>query len=207
MRTLQSSFTLAWISDLTVDRFYASCIVAGFAFALLLLASGHRTSPSLLRWERVRGWGRFRIPRRIRTFAKNVSGDGNGVDFVPLAFGGGLVGLGLAGIALRDLVGLAPFPSLLGAAVLDAVFVSLFLRLLRAAFADTGREMEGSSLVGAIAQVSLAIPVSGVGSVSYSAGGKRHTAPARTADGRPVQPSERVMVVDLARGIAIVEEF
>lgn len=204
MRNLQSSMSLAWISDLAVDRFYASCILAGFAFALLLLASGGRAGKFRLR----RG-ARFRSrsPRRFGKFAKNLSSDGNGVDFVPLAFGGGLVGLGLAGIALRDLVGLAAWPSLFGAALLDAGFVSLFLRLLRAAFADTGREMEGSSLVGSIAQVSLAIPSSGVGSVSYTAEGKRHTAPARTADGGPIPTGERVMVVDLARGIAIVEEF
>ncbi|MCB9642468.1 MAG: hypothetical protein H6728_05285 [Myxococcales bacterium] len=65
--------------------------------------------------------------------------------------------------------------------------------------------LRGSVLYGMVAQVSLTIPASGVGQISFVSQGSRTSMPARSKGGLGLPSQTRVVIVDLEGPIAIVE--
>ena len=82
---------------------------------------------------------------------------------------------------------------------------SLFVRLLARFVTDSGREMEGQAIAGVVGHVALAIPDGGVGTVAYHSDGRRATAPARSSNSLALASGTRVLVMDIANGVAVVE--
>lgn len=61
-----------------------------------------------------------------------------------------------------------------------------------------------SVLVGSIAHVTIAIPRHGVGLIALVVGSRRTTLPARSSDGLALERGTEVVIVDLARRVAVV---
>jgi hypothetical protein len=77
-----------------------------------------------------------------------------------------------------------------------------FAKLLYSQQASSDLHMQ--SLVGAVAEVSVAIPPGGVGQIAVSAGGARSEHVARSADGRAVARGASVVVTGLGADSVIV---
>ena len=77
-----------------------------------------------------------------------------------------------------------------------------FAKLLYSQQASSDLHMQ--SLVGAVAEVSVAIPSGGVGQIAVSAGGARSEHVARSADGRAVARGASVVVTGLGADSVIV---
>lgn len=166
---------------------FTSALFLGLALAaLLFLAGGH-----LLRV-------RFRLPRVLRVRKRESIPGGTAISVS--AF---LLGFGGAGFLSSDRLFLAlPIAAVTGG-VLSALTIALFRRLV----GGEGVAMAGGTIVGTPCRVSLAIPANGVGAVAYHAEGKRHTVPARAADDAALSPDTKVLITDLRKGVALVEEI
>jgi hypothetical protein len=86
--------------------------------------------------------------------------------------------------------------------VVMAGIVYQFAKMLYAQQASTDLRMSG--LVGAMGEVSVAIPQGGVGQITISAAGERTEHIARTADGRPVARGIPVTITGLGGDSVIV---
>lgn len=129
---------------------------------------------------------RIRLPRLWRKRRESIPG---GTAISASAF---LMGFGGAGLILSD----RPFLAL-------PVVIGLLGRLT----GGEGVAMKGGTIVGTPCRVSLAIPADGVGAVVYHAEGKRHTIAARSAGNHALPSATRVLITDLQKGVALVEEF
>ena len=97
--------------------------------------------------------------------------------------------------------------SISGGIVAGGILRTLAIAGLRRLTGGEATAMQGGSLVGTVGRVCLAIPADGVGAVAYHAEGKRHTVAARSAANLSLAVDVRVLVTDLRRGVALVEEF
>lgn len=169
---------------------FISALLGGFSVSLLLfLLTG-------------RGFRlRVRLPRLLRARRERFPGQ------VPVTVSAFLLGFGAAGLVLSETLGFGAFVSILGATLSGGILVAAVVALLRRLFGGEATPMAGGTLVGTACHVCLAIPDDGVGAVAYHAEGKRHTMPARTADGHAVAPRTEVLISDLRAGVAVVEEF
>jgi membrane-bound ClpP family serine protease len=64
-----------------------------------------------------------------------------------------------------------------------------------------------TEIVGVVGQVSAAIRQGGTGEIVYEQMGARHSAPARSEDGGPIQKQEEVFVVRYEKGVAYVRRW
>ncbi|MFY9235466.1 MAG: hypothetical protein WAO58_13520 [Fimbriimonadaceae bacterium] len=187
----------------TIEQVFAVSMLSGLGLALILFATVGR-----MRLGRI---GRTGLMGRVSRIAPKTSYPTPNTSaerlpaFLPAAVGISITLFGVFGLCLRVLIGLEPWPSVFGALGLSIVLFAWLVRATQRLLANTGKPMEGCSLVGMIAHVSLTIPAEGVGSIAYSAEGKRHTIPARAQ--HPIEKGMRVLVTDLRDRIAVVEEF
>lgn len=166
---------------------FAASLLSGFGFALLLAVP--------LRLRRFSRGGR----RRLRLGRITIE-----PDLFPAAIGAFLATFGASGLLLKA-KGFEPGWSLLGALIIGMAASSLFVRVLIRFVSESGREMEGQAIAGVVGHVALSIPEDGVGTVAYHADGRRATAPARSSDRLPLPTGTRVLVMDIANGVAVVE--
>jgi membrane protein implicated in regulation of membrane protease activity len=183
------------LGSLTVENVFAGSLIGGLAISLLLYLSVFRMP------LRVRG-PRFRF--RLRRIAAKTDAE-HMPSFLPASVGLGITFFGLFGLIGRVLIGLSPVVSLALAGVCAAGLFAWLIHASQRFLANTGNPMEGSSIVGRVVRVSLAIPVGGVGAIAYSSDGKRHTMPARSES--PLGVGTRVLVTDLSRRVAVVEDL
>lgn len=85
-----------------------------------------------------------------------------------------------------------------------AALLLLLVRYLRTA---DPTEILGTPLVGSIAEITVAIPEGGTGQVALTVNGSRVTLPARSDSGRAVERKRAVVIVEVARHVACVEEL
>jgi hypothetical protein len=64
-----------------------------------------------------------------------------------------------------------------------------------------------TAVIGAVGRVSAAIRQGGIGEIVYEQLGARHSAPARSEDGLPIQKQEEVFVVRHEKGVAYVRRW
>jgi hypothetical protein len=64
-----------------------------------------------------------------------------------------------------------------------------------------------TEIVGVVGQVSAGIRQGGTGEIVYEQMGARHSAPARSEDGGPIQKQEEVFVVRYEKGVAYVRRW
>lgn len=173
--------------DQFAEWLFAASLLSGFGFALLLIVP--------FRFRKPLGKGRFRIRLGRRTVEP---------DLLPAAIGAFLAVFGAAGLALLS-QHVAETMALMIATGLGMVASSLFVRLMARFVTESGHEMEGRAIAGIVGHVALAIPEGGVGTVAYHSDGRRATAPARTSDSLALASGTRVLVMDIANGVAVVE--
>jgi membrane protein implicated in regulation of membrane protease activity len=165
----------------------AACLLSGFGFALLLAVP--------FRFRRFRLGGK----RRLRLGRISIE-----PDLLPALIGAFLATFGASGLLLLA-KGLATPLALAGGALIGMAASSLFVRVLIRFISESGREMEGQAIAGVVGHVALSIPPDGVGTVAYHADGRRATAPARSSDRLALPAGTRVLVMDIANGVAVVE--
>ncbi len=115
-----------------------------------------------------------------------------------------LTAFGVGGVVARYYSLSHPAASGVGilAGVVMAGIVYQFARLLYSQQASSEVRMHG--LIGATADVSVAIPEGGVGQVSLSSGGERTEHIARSADGRPLGRGTTVVITALgSQGVVV----
>jgi membrane protein implicated in regulation of membrane protease activity len=91
-----------------------------------------------------------------------------------------------------------------GLALSIAIF-RVFVRYVLAA--EGGSALASDAAVGRLGRVVVAIPASGIGSVAYEAGGRRHTLPACTVADYALGRGAEVVVVALEGHVAIVARY
>lgn len=166
---------------------FAASLLSGFGFALLLAV------PFRLRRFSRGGRRRLRLGRIVIE-----------PDLLPAAIGAFLATFGASGLLLHAR-GLEAGMSVLGAVAIGMAASSLFVRVLIRFISESGHEMEGRAIAGVVGHIALSIPQGGVGTVAYDADGRRATAPARSSDRLPLPTGTRVLVMDIANGVAVVE--
>jgi hypothetical protein len=87
------------------------------------------------------------------------------------------------------------------AGLFAAAALSWFIRTV---FVGRGRTMRHEPMSGVVAELSAAIREGGVGEIVYLRDGARHSMPARSEDGGPLERGVEVMVVRCDEGIAFV---
>jgi hypothetical protein len=115
-----------------------------------------------------------------------------GFDALPALY---LLGFGVIGMATGS-IGIA----LVGALVPAFLVAYAIHRALPEA-----RPVRGQAWVGESARVTVSIPESGIGRIAGTSGGARRICPARTIDGLPLPLGAQVWVVDVQKGVAVVE--
>lgn len=124
---------------------------------------------------------------RRRRFALPV-----GFDALPALYllGFGVIGMttGSLGIALIGAFG----PALLAAYAIHRAL-------------PEARPVRGRAWVGESARITVAIPEGGIGRIAGTCSDVRRISPARTADGSPLPLDSQVWVVDVQKGVAVVE--
>jgi hypothetical protein len=190
--------------DETIQRVFASCLLAGSAFSLLLCLAGSgfsrlRRLGAALRLPRLRlrGAAPLRVPR-VPRFASQPW-------VAPLLVGLLTTMFGAAGLVLRILAGWPTTASLVGAAVLGLAAALSGVWLAGRWFAETADQIEGNPLLLTVGHVSVAVPQDGTGAIAFVSEGKRVSVPARTRDGNPVPQGTTVIVVDRRGPTAVVE--
>lgn len=180
-----------WLSTDIIENVFAGSLIGGLAISLILFLSVARLP--------------FRL-RRLRILRRNSrSRDSEHLPSFPATVGISITSFGLFGLICRVLLKLDPVLSIAIAITLSVLLFSWLVVAIRKLLANSGKPMEGSSLVGSIAHVCLAIPQDGVGAIAYQSEGKRHTMPARSP--KPLDPGIRVLVTDLHKRVAVVEEL
>lgn len=113
---------------------------------------------------------------------------------------------GGAGIIFKK-VGWAPYiqiPAAFGAAFLVAGLVFLgFYKLFQ--LTQHSSEARQADLIGIEAQVTVRIPIDGVGQIGYTVGSSRYTAPTRALDGKEIGTQSIVKIVKIVGNIFYVE--
>lgn len=166
---------------------FAASLLSGFGFALLLVVP--------FRFRRIKFGGR----RKLRLGRIVIE-----PDLLPAAIGAFLATFGASGLLLRAW-GLDSGVAVASAAVIGMAASSLFVRVLIRFISESGHEMEGQAIAGVVGHIALAIPEGGVGTVAYHSDGRRATAPARSSNRLPLPTGTRVLVMDIANGVAVVE--
>lgn len=181
-----------WLSTDIIENVFAGSLIGGLALSLILFLSVARLPFRLRRLRFLRRKSRSRDSEHLPSF-------------LPATLGISITSFGLFGLICRVLLRLDAVLSIAIAIALSVLLFSWLVAATRKLLANTGKPMEGSSLVGSIAHVCLAIPQDGVGAIAYQSEGKRHTMPARSP--KPLDPGIRVVVTDLHRRVAVVEEL
>jgi len=208
-----------------LTKVYVACLVGGLALSVVMLLSGG--SVARFRLPRVRGprirLPRIRLPRLGRAVhvphAPSIAAAASQATrtslarippgTVPVFVGMFATLFGATGLVCLHTLGLPVLPSLVaagGASVLLTTLCSWALLGYFVAGTEAG-EIRGWSPIGAMGQISLAVPEGGVGAVAVRAAGKRVALPARGRDGCALALRARVMIVDMDGHIAVVEEF
>jgi hypothetical protein len=188
---------------LSIDATFAGCLIAGLAFAILAFPFAGRHMHLL---HRLQGRVRLRLPKThflvwLETRLQNVPG------VVPVVVCCLMTGFGLGGLVASRLLHLPVATSVVVGIAAAIILIVAALSALAHLFSGQAKQMEGSSLIGAVCRVSLSIPKEGVGSVAYIADGKRHVISARSSSGHELSKGSRVLVTDLRNRVAIVEEL
>jgi hypothetical protein len=66
------------------------------------------------------------------------------------------------------------------------------------------RESTSSVLLGSIARVTISVPRNGMGLIALVVGSRRTTLPARSSDGLSLERGTEVVIVEVARRVAVV---
>jgi hypothetical protein len=115
-----------------------------------------------------------------------------------------LTAFGVGGVLARY-YGLSHVAASLIGIVSGAAMSSLVLQFAKLLYSQqASSDLHMQSLVGAVAEVSVAIPPGGVGQIAVSAGGARSEHVARSADGRGVARGASVVVTGLGADSVIV---
>jgi membrane protein implicated in regulation of membrane protease activity len=116
-----------------------------------------------------------------------------------------LTAFGVGGVVARYYSLSHPAASGIGvvSGVAMAAIVYQFAKILYSQQASSEVRMHG--LIGATAEVSVAIPEGGVGQVSLTAAGERTDHIARSADGRPVRRGTTVVITGLGAHAVVVK--
>ena len=112
---------------------------------------------------------------------------------------------GLAGMLGRQLMGPgAALFTALGTGIVCAFLGDWVLSRLSTSTADSS--LEGDDLVGLEAEVTVPIGIGGTGKISGTLQGRTIELLARRAEGRaPLNPGDRVLVIEVSDGVAIVD--
>jgi membrane protein implicated in regulation of membrane protease activity len=121
------------------------------------------------------------------------------------AFLGGFGALGLIGRGAGVSLGWSLLLAVLAGLALSIAVFRLFVRYVLAA--EGSSALAADVAVGRLARVVVAIPASGIGSVAYEAGGRRHTLPACTVADYALRLGDEVVVVALEGNVAIVARY
>lgn len=175
---------------------YVFCAVAGFTFLLVSLVMGH-------------GHGQADGGDAHADDAEHVDHADGAHDSLPFLGTGPLsallCGFGIGG-TVGMVLGLPWLVSLLPAAVVgggmwggSAWMIRSIVRL-----ANAGRSVRADGFVGEQATVTVTIPVSGLGEVTFTSQGEVAVAPARSANGTAFSSGTVVTIEDMQEGVAVV---
>jgi hypothetical protein len=122
-----------------------------------------------------------------------------------------LVGFGFLGYVFHNAIASLALQFTFAIAIVGGVILALvFLTLLNHIFGGSGSVtvQDVSDRTGLLAKVSMTIPQSSIGEVSYvSPGGSRKSIPARSLNGQRLERGQEVVVVNYQDGIAEVDTW
>jgi hypothetical protein len=122
-----------------------------------------------------------------------------------LAFLGGFGSVGLMAHGAGSLVGVGLALAAVGGWAISWIVFRLFVRVMLAGQGGAAHQL--SSMVGKLAIVSGAIPVTGMGTIAYQIGGRRNTLAARTSSAESLPPGAEVVIVEMDRNVATVIKY
>ncbi|MGC4115462.1 MAG: hypothetical protein QM765_12830 [Myxococcales bacterium] len=128
--------------------------------------------------------------------------------FSPLVIACFLAAFGGSGMLYRQLFGDNPWlhaPLAAATSVALGFAIAFAIWKLTSTF-NSARNARATDALGTMAEVSVTIPVEGVGEVAYVSGGTRQTISARSADGKEYKQGSSVKVHRLKDGVAFVGE-
>ncbi len=189
---------------MTWENFYLVCFVVGFAFSLLAFLGGGLRWHLPFRWHV--GHGGPNVHLGHAGGAHGTGGQVSVFNFLTLAIF--LAWFGGTGYLLTRystvwfLLGLAVaiFSGVGGAAIIFA-----FLRALMAS--EHPMDPADYEMVGVLGKITSPIRQGGTGEITYTQGGTRHAAGARSEDGSAIAKGSEVVVTRYEHGIAYVRRW
>jgi hypothetical protein len=130
--------------------------------------------------------------------------------FNPMSLALFLVGFGIFGYLLNNIVPVA-YPIMFSGSIIGGLLVAIILlMLLNYILADggTATTLDVADRTGLLGKVIMTIPEAGLGEILYdSPGGTRKSVPARSVDGRRLERGLEIVVINYASGIAEVDTW
>jgi len=190
---------------MTWENFYLVCFVVGFAFSVLSFLGGG------LRWHLPFKWHVGHAGPHVHGGTPAQVGHGGAAqvsvfNFLTLTiflawFGGtGYLLTRYSTVWFLLGLGVAVFSGIGGAAIIYA-----FLKALMAS--EHPMDPADYEMVGVLGKVSSPVRAGGTGEITYSQGGTRHAAAARSEDSRAIAKGTEVVVTRYEHGIAYVHRW
>ena len=190
---------------MTWENFYLVCFVVGFAFSVLSFLGGG------LRWHLPFKWHLGHAGPHLHAGPHAHAGHGGGAqvsvfNFLTLTiflawFGGtGYLLTRYSTVWFLLGLGVAVFSGIGGAAIIFA-----FLKALMAS--EHPMDPADYEMVGVLGKVTSPIRQGGTGEITYSQGGTRHAAGARSEDGAAIAQGTEVVVTRYEHGLAYVRRW
>lgn len=190
---------------MTWENFYLVCFVVGFAFSVISFLGGG------MRWHLPFKWHVGHIGAHVHAGPHAHVGPGGGgqvsvFNFLTLTiflawFGGtGYLLTRYSTVWFLLGLGVALFSGIGGAAIIFA-----FLKALMAS--EHPMDPADYEMVGVLGKVSSPIRAGGTGEITYTQGGTRHAAGARSEDSRAIARGSEVVVTRYEHGIAYVRRW
>ncbi|HKT68724.1 MAG TPA: hypothetical protein VJP83_04770 [Terriglobales bacterium] len=189
---------------MTWENFYLVCFVVGFAFSVLSFLGGG------LRWHLPFKWHMGHAGPHVHVGTNTHVGHGGAqvsvFNFLTLTiflawFGGtGYLLTRYSTVWFLLGLGVAVFSGVGGAAIIFA-----FLKALMAS--EHPMDPADYEMVGVLGKVSSPIRAGGTGEITYSQGGTRHAAGARSEDSSAIAKGSEVVVTRYEHGIAYVRRW
>ncbi|HJS99761.1 MAG TPA: hypothetical protein VJ756_11765 [Terriglobales bacterium] len=190
---------------MTWENFYLVCFVVGFAFSVISFLGGG------MRWHLPFKWHVGHTGAHVHAAPHAHVGPGGGAqvsvfNFLTLTiflawFGGtGYLLTRYSTVWFLLGLGVALFSGIGGAAIIFA-----FLKALMAS--EHPMDPADYEMVGVLGKVSSPIRAGGTGEITYTQGGTRHAAGARSEDSRAIARGSEVVVTRYEHGIAYVRRW
>jgi membrane protein implicated in regulation of membrane protease activity len=190
---------------MTWENFYLVCFVVGFAFSVISFLGGG------MRWHLPFKWHVGHTGAHVHAGPHAHVGPGGGAqvsvfNFLTLTiflawFGGtGYLLTRYSTVWFLLGLGVALFSGIGGAAIIFA-----FLKALMAS--EHPMDPADYEMVGVLGKVSSPIRAGGTGEITYTQGGTRHAAGARSEDSRAIARGSEVVVTRYEHGIAYVRRW